>query len=63
MKQIARVLGMLAAAYTIPAAAETPQVSLADYAFDFPTYGYEITVSGKTRNPNDKLTADDHPEG
>jgi len=57
MKKTIALLAMLAAA---PAAAESPQVSLADYAFDFPTYGYEITVAGAARNLNDKLAADDY---
>lgn len=30
-----------------------------DYAFNFPTYGYEITVTGSIQNHNHKLTADD----
>ena len=60
MTKIHRILAVLAAAYAIPAASETPRVSLADYAFDFPTYGYEITVMGETKNFTDKLTADDH---
>ena len=58
MKKTIPLLAMLAIA--IPAGAETPLVSLADYAFDFPTYGYEITITGETRNLRDKLTADDH---
>ena len=58
MKRTIPLLAMLALAG--PAAAEAPQVSLADYAFDFPTYGYESTMSGETRNLRDKLTADDH---
>ena len=60
MTKITLILAMLAAAYAIPAASEPALVSLADYAFDFPTYGHEITVGGETRNLNDKLTADDH---
>ena len=56
-----RVLAAAAATLwaSISASASEP-VKLADYAFDFPTYGYEITVAGKTRNFMDKLTADDH---
>ena len=49
-----------ATAYAFPAASETARVKLADYAFDFPTYGYEITVTGVTANFADKLTADDY---
>lgn len=45
---------------SIPGAAEPVRVSLADYAFDFPTYGYEIAVAGETKNYTDNLTADDH---
>ena len=51
---------MLAAAYAAPVAAESVEVTLADYAFDFPTYGYEIAVTGETQNYMDKLTADDY---
>ena len=40
--------------------AEPVRVSLADYAFDFPAYGYEITVVGETSNFHDTLTADDY---
>ena len=47
-------------AYALPAASETAQVKLADYAFDFPEYGYEIEVQGVTANFHDKLTADDY---
>ena len=32
---------------------------MADYAFDFPTYGFEIQVIGTTKNYTDTLTADD----
>ena len=61
MKIPTPILAILAAAaYVIPAAAEPVPVSLADYAFDFPTYGYEITVVGVTSNFTDRLTADDH---
>ena len=35
-------------------------VKLSDYAFDFPKYGYEITVEGETQNLVEKLTADDY---
>ena len=54
------ILVLAAAGYALPAASEPVHVSLADYVFDFPTYGYEITVGGKTRNFSDKLTADDY---
>ena len=60
MKRILCALAVVAAGYATPAASESPHVSLADYAFDFSTYGYEITVSGVTRNFQDKLTADDY---
>ena len=50
----------LAVVYALPAAAQPVTVSLADYAFDFPTYGYEITVVGEASNFSDKLTADDY---
>lgn len=60
MNKTIRLIAVLAAVHAVPAIAEPPAVSLADYAFDFPTYGYEITVSGTTRNMMDKLTADDH---
>ena len=35
-------------------------VKLSDYAFNFPKYGHEITVEGKTRNLMEKLTADQY---
>ena len=54
------LLPLLAMAHALPAASEPVQVSLADYAFDFPKHGHEITVVGKTRNFRDKLTADDY---
>ena len=60
MKKTICVLTIVAAGYVTPAASDSSRVSLADYAFDFPTYGYEITVSGVTRNFRDKLTADDY---
>ena len=44
----------------VNAQSEMQLVSLADYAFDFPSYGYEIKVSGETKNYRDKLTADDY---
>lgn len=56
-------LAAIAAAVLLSAGAaraEPVAVSLEDYAFDFPTYGYEIAVSGTTRNFQDKLTADDY---
>lgn len=61
MKKTLYFLVMAGALYGIPAASEPAQVvSLSDYAFDFPIYGYEITVTGETSNFTDKLTADDH---
>ena len=60
MKLSGMLLPLLATAFALPAAADPVPVSLADYAFDFPTVGYEITVTGETRNIHDKLTADDY---
>ena len=60
MKASRILLPLLASAYALPAVSEPVLVSLANYAFDFPTYGYEITVVGVTRNFIDRLTADDH---
>ena len=60
MKASRILLSLLATAYALPAASEPVLVRLADYAFDFPTYGYEITVAGETSNFTDRLTADDH---
>ena len=54
------VVGLLAVIYALPVLSEPVSVKLADYAFDFPVYGYEITVIGTTKNFTDKLTADDH---
>ena len=51
---------LAAMGYALPAAAESVHVNLSDYVFDFATYGYEITVDGKTNNFSDKLTADDY---
>ena len=56
----ALVLPLLTAVFALPAASEPAQVRLEDYAFDFPTYGYEITVTGETRNFTDTLTANDY---
>lgn len=50
----------LATAWAAPAAAEPVSVSLQDYAFDFAQYGYEIAITGTTRNIHDTLTADDY---
>lgn len=41
------------------ARAEPVQVSLLNYAFDFPAYGYEITVTGKTRRTTEPIAAGD----
>ena len=60
MKKTIPALVMLAALHAAPAASEPVQVTLPDYAFDFPTYGYEITVTGTVNNLNDNLTADDY---
>ena len=43
MRWAIRILTMLAVGYVVPVAAESAKVSLADYAFDFPAYGFEIT--------------------
>ena len=51
---------LVSAVYATEAATESVRVSLSDYAFDFPKYGYEIIVSGGTQNFGDKLTADDY---
>ena len=40
------------------ARAEPVQVSLADYAFNFPAHGYEIIVVGKTGDFREKATND-----
>ena len=60
MRKTIQVLTFLVAGYAMPAASETTQVRLADYAFDFPTHGFEIEFSGTTQNLTDKLTADDY---
>ena len=63
MKQT-MIVGMLSGLATIGlitgAASEPVDVRLSDYAFDFPNYGYEISVTGETANFHDKLTADDY---
>lgn len=60
MKKTILALTTLAALHAGPVAAESVPVTLPDYAFDFPTYGYEITVTGTVKNLTDKLTADDY---
>ena len=40
--------------------AEPSKVTLEDYAFNFPTYGFEISFTGTTKNYSDKLTVDDY---
>ena len=60
MKKTIIALTTLAALHAVPAASEPVAVTLPDYAFDFPTFGYEITVTGTVKNLNDKLTADDY---
>ena len=60
MRKTIQMLTFLVAGYAMPAVSETAQVRLADYAFDFPTYGFEIRFSGTTQNLTGKLTADDH---
>ena len=59
MKKTLQFLTLLTASYIMPATSEPAHVPLADYAFDFATYGHEITVIGTTKNYMDKLTADD----
>ena len=59
-KRTLRLTAAVLAFACVPAIAETPQVTLPDYALDFPAYGYDITVSGTTRNLSDKLTADSY---
>ena len=54
------LLPFLAVAFTLPAFSAPVPVKLSEYAFDFPKYGHEITVDGKTRNLQEKLTADDY---
>lgn len=54
------LLPFLAVTFALPAHSEPVPVRLSDYAFDFPKYGYEITVDGETRNLMEKLTADDY---
>jgi len=51
---------LTAVVYVNPVLSETNIVKLSDYAFDFPTYGYEITISGTTQNFIDNLTTDDY---
>ena len=50
----------LVVAFAFPAFSAPVPVKLSEYAFDFPKYGYEITVDGETRNLREKLTADDY---
>ena len=50
----------LAVSFTLPAFSAPVPVKLSEYAFDFPKYGYEVTVEGETRNLREKLTADDY---
>ena len=52
--------GLLAIGTALPATSEPVQITLANYAFDFPTHGFEIEFSGTTQNLTDKLTADDY---
>ena len=60
MRTLKTTLAIFAMIYALPAFPEPVSIKLSDYAFDFPTYGYEITVTGTTRNFTDKLTADDY---
>ena len=60
MRQVIAAVALACLIGAGTARAEPVSVSLADYAFDFPTVGYEITVTGETRNIHDKLTADDY---
>ena len=54
------LLAIVVSAYAGSAVGQPVRVSLEDYAFDFPKYGYEITVAGITSNYTDKLMADDY---
>ena len=60
MKSINVLLPFLAVTFALPAFSAPVPVKLSEYAFDFPKYGYEITVEGETRNLREKLTADDY---
>ena len=51
---------IIAISIAIPVWAQPPVTKLAHYAFDFPKYGYEITVVGTVSNFASKLSADDH---
>ena len=58
---IGGLIGGLVTIVLVTGAASQPvQVRLSDYAFEFPQYGYEISVTGETANFSDKLTADDY---
>ena len=56
--RIGLLIAAMTVAYTIPAASEPTRVRLPDYAFDFPTHGYEITVAGRAHAPYGALTAE-----
>lgn len=58
LKKTVVLLTILWSGHAIPAASEPTQVSLPDYAFDFPTYGYEITVTGEAVLFSGRLTGD-----
>ena len=58
MKRVACALAMVGACYAIPAVAEPVEVSLPDYAFNFPAHGYEIIVTGETGDFREKATND-----
>ena len=58
MKKLILFLSMMS--FSLSAASDPVAVSLEDYVFDFPAIGYEITVTGETKNYTDKLTADDY---
>ena len=55
---IAAVFVAIMGVFSSAAQSEPQPVSLATYAFNFPTYGFEITVSGKTRLTYEPLAAD-----
>lgn len=51
------LVGMIGA--VSPTQAEPVAVSLLTYAFEFSAYGYEITVTGKTRRTTEPIAAGD----
>ena len=45
--------------FVSPVASESKRIRLSNYAFDFPKFGYQVTIGGTARNVIDKLAADD----